>query len=522
MACANLANLQLARTAQKRKEFAIRKALGASRWRLIRQLLTESIVVSIVGGLVGIVLALWGVDALLALSPPSLPRVNRISIDGQVLGFTLVIAVMAGILFGLAPALQSAQTEITSALKDGTDARPGLHWFGLRKLLIISEVSLALVLLTGAGLLLNSLARLWNVDPGFNPKNLLTINLRLAGGEQYRSLNNVASFYRESISRLKTLPGVTAVATVNKLPLGERQLRGRLVVEGRQDADKVIVDTPTIGGDYFEAMGINLIAGRAFTEQDTDESPQVVVISESLARKCFADQTAIGRRVSYENDSNNNPIWIEIVGIVGDVKQEALASRTQPTAYIPYTQTGVGLRDPYFLLRTAINPATIADAARKEIQTVDPGMPIVSTRTMNQVIAVSLSEQRFTTLLLGLFSSIAMALAIVGLYGVASNYVSARIREIGIRVALGARPIDISRMVVRQVLSLVSIGVTVGLGSSVVLTRLTGSLLFDVSATDPTTFTGAAALLTFVSLLVCYPIANRAAKIDPMIALKYE
>ena len=524
IACANLANLLLARATSRRKEMAVRAALGASRWRLMRQVLTESVLLSLMGGAGGILLALWSVDGLLRLAPATLPRLNPIGIDGWALGFTLMVALLTGVLFGLAPALQCAQLKLTDALKDGFSAPPaGWGRFSLRKLLMVGQLALAVVLLVGAGLLLNSLVRLLRVDPGFAPEQVVTVNLRMAGGARYRTREQIVSFYERAIERLRALPGVSAVGTVNKLPLGARQLRGDFRIAGEPaPLNPKPVDMPTIGADYFGAMGIPLLDGRAFTQRDTAEAQAAVVISESMARRFFADRNPLGNRISFERDDKDQPIWLQIIGVVGDVRQEALAAQAQPTVYFPYTQTGLGLRNPYFVVRAAVEPTSLLAAVQREIQLVDPEMPIVSARTMQQVISASVSEQRFNTLLLAIFAGLALGLTVIGLYGVMSYSVAQRTHEIGIRMALGAEPRRVLRLVVGQGIRLSLLGVAIGLAAAFALTRVMSSLLYGVSATDPLTFGVVALGLVLVALAAGYVPARRATRVDPLVALRYQ
>ncbi len=528
IACANLANLLLARASARQREIAIRAALGAGRGRLMLQLLTESLLLALLGGAAGTLLAWWGIEALLTLAPPSLPRIQTIGINGWALGFTLLTTIVTGVLFGFAPALQSSKPNLTQALKEGVSLKPG-GWrrINLRSLLIVGEVALALVLLVGAGLLLNSLVRLLRVDPGFTPENVLTVNLAL--GERYRTKEPIMNFYQQSLERIKALPGVSAVGAINLLPFGEMLLRGDFIIEGQPEPPRDnpnMALKPAVSADYFRAINIPVLKGRALTERDTADAPGVVAISDSAARRFFAGRDPIGQRISFDRDRNNNnaPIWLEIVGVVGDVKQRDLRVETQPTIYMPYAQVRIPLMLGYlyYVVRSTVEPRSLAAAVQHEIQTIDPELPIYKVNTLAGLLSASLQEQRFNALLLGLFAALALALSAIGLYGVMSYTVSQRTHEIGIRMALGAEQADVLRLVVGQGMKLVLGGVAIGLATALALTRLLKTLLFGVSATDPATFLAIALLLTVVALLACWIPARRATQVDPMIALRYE
>ncbi len=524
IACANLANLLLARAAARRKEIAVRAALGAGRWRLFLQLLTESLLLALLGGAGGMLLAWWSLDVLVA--PPSLPRIRSIGIDGWVFGFTLLIAVVTGVLFGLAPALQASKPDLTQALKESSSATAaGWRRFNPRALLIVGEVALALVLLVGAGLLINSLVRLLRVNPGFTPEKTLAVSLELSS--KYRTKEQIAGFYQQAMQRIGALPGVETVATINLLPFGEMLLRGDFLIAGETEPperDRPWAVKPAVSADYFRALSIPLLKGRAFTERDTAESPGVVVISESAARRFFAGRDPLGRRISFDRDRNERPIWLEVVGVAGDVKQQQLGDETQPTIYMPYTQVArpfmLGFLN--FVVRSSVEPASLSAAVQREIQAIDPDLPIYKANTLAELMSASLQEQRFNALLLGVFALLALALAAVGLYGVMSYAVAQRTREIGIRVALGASRNDVLRLVIGQGMKQVCGGVAIGLMAAFALTRLLKTFLFGVRPTDPLTFTLIALLLMLVALLACWIPARRATKVDPMIALKYE
>ncbi len=528
IACANLANLLLARAMIRQREIAVRAALGASRWRLVRQLLTESLMLAGLGGIAGLALAFWGVEALAAIAPRTLPRVNAIRVDWWTLGFTFVISVATGVLFGIAPALQSSKPDLTQALKEGGRVRQsGFRAIGgrfsLRGALVISEVALALVLLAGAGLMLNSFARLMRVERGFAAENVLSLNLQLP--ETYRTNEQIATFRSQTLDRLRALPGVTAAGAVNQLPLGDMLIRGDFRIEGRPALPEgSLAIKPTISSDYFRAMGIALRRGREFSDRDTAAAPNVAVVSESFARRYFAGEDPIGKRVSIFDDSQRQPIWHEVVGVAGDVKQESLVADVYPAIYTPLAQSSrmFLLRWLHFVVRTDGEPMSLAVAAQREIGQVDPELPMISVKTMSQIVAGSVAEQRFQTVLLGIFAALALVLAVLGIYGVMSYAVAQRTHEIGIRVALGAQVRDVLRLVIGQGMALAIVGVAVGLMASLAATRLIKSMLFNVSATDPWTFASVAALLAGAALVACWIPARRASQVDPMVALREE
>jgi len=526
IACANLANLLLGRAAARQREVAVRAALGAGRWRLMRQMLTESLLLALMGCAGGTLLAWWGIDALVSLAPPTLPRLKTIGVDGWVLGFTLLTALVTGVLFGLLPALQSSAPDLTQALKEGGAVKAsGWRRINLRSLLIVGEVALALVLLTGAGLLINSLVRLLRVNPGFAPENVLTVNLGL--GSRYRTGERITNFYQQSLQRLGALPGVESVAAINLMPFGEMLLRGDFLIEGQPEpaaGAENVATKPAISADYFRTIGVPLVKGRAFNDRDTSEAPGVVVISESAAHHYFAGREPLGQRISFDRDRNRQPIWLEIVGVVGDVKQQKLNAQSLPTVYAPYTQITrpMMLGFVYFVVRSSVEPNSLLTAVQREIRAIDPELPIYKAGTMEKLITSSLQEQRFNALLLGFFAALALVMAAVGLYGVMAYSVAQRTHELGIRMALGAQAGDVLRLVISQGMKLTLLGVAVGLVAALALTRLMAGLLFGVTPTDPATFALIGLLLMGVALLACYIPARRATKVDPMIALRCE
>jgi putative ABC transport system permease protein len=526
IACANVANLLLARAASRRKEVAIRTALGAGRWRIIRQLLTESVMLSLIGGTVGLLLAVWGIDVLRAASADILPATAVVNLDSKVLMFTLFISVFTGIIFGLAPALGASKADMNETLKEGgRGATSGRRSGMVRSLLVVSEVALSLVLLIGAGLLIKSFLNILNTDPGFDAQNLLTMQLSLKVDKNEG--RKVLNFFTEAQERIAALPGVEAVAYSNGLPLTGATdtafaIEGRPKPEPGQGPQTMLyVTSPT----YLKAMGIRLISGRFFTAQDTQTSPRVAVIDEAFARQHFPDQEPVGQRLA---GNENNPS-AEIVGVVAHVKHFGIDSeeRIKSQLYLPFNQAPdevLPMLGPRMnlVLRTAADPLTLTAAVRREIQALDPNQPVYNITTMERILDRSLATQRLSTMLLMMFACVALVLAAVGIYGVMSYVVTQRRHEIGIRMALGAQRADVLRLVLRQGMWLMVCGVVLGLTAAFALSRLMASLLFGVSPTDPLTFVFVSVALAIVTLVACLVPARRALKVDPMIALRYE
>jgi len=519
IACANVANLLLARAASRQKEVAIRTALGAGRWRIVRQLLTESILLSFAGGVAGLLLATWGMSLLLSLAPENLPRVRDVSLDGRVLAFTALITLLTGLIFGLVPALQSSKPNLNETLKDaGRGSTEGGHRQIVRSVLVVLEVAMALVLLVGAGLMIKSFLRLQKVDPGFNPNNALAVDVSLPR-RKYPNSDQQSAFHTQLVEKLSTLPGVEAVGASQVLPLDNDYVLG-FVIEGRPPyppGEGPSTNYYAVTPDYFRAMGIPLLRGRLFTEHDTKDSTRVAIINDTMAKKFFPDEDPIGKRVHV---TQGPVVYREIVGIVGDVKQYGLDQEATSQTYEPFKQSPFSFMS--IVARTAGDPTNLSAAIRSEVLNLDKEQPVASIRPLDQLISTSISQQRFAMLLLTVFGAVAMVLASVGIYGVMSYSVTQRTHEIGIRMALGAGHRDVLKLVIGHGMLLTVIGVALGLFASFWVTSVMTEMLFDVSATDITTFAVLAASLTAVALLACAVPARRATKVDPMVALRYE
>jgi putative ABC transport system permease protein len=520
IACANVANLLLARAAVREREIAIRSALGAGRGRLVRQLLTESILLSLVGGLVGTLIAIWGIDTLVGLGARNIPRLSEISVDGQVLGFTFLLSLATGVIFGLAPAIQVSRLDLNETLKDG--GRAGWGSGGdhrIRRILVVTEVALTLILLIGAALTIKSLHRLMNLDAGFNRENLLKLQVALPQAK-YAEDHQVSAFYRQLIENVRGLPGVHSVTAVSPLPLSGGEIAWSFRIAGRPaPPPEVVMDASVlfVGDRYIETMGIPLVLGRSLTEQDSQGGPRAALINQTLVRRYFRDQDPLGQRITFGDPQAPGTQWMTIVGVVADVRHLVKEKEVYPSIYFPQTRSAMAL-----VVRTGDNPHRIVPAVRSEVMKLDRELPVYNIRTINEVLGVVLLEDRFMMLLLSIFAAVALALAAVGLYGVMSYTVNQRRREIGIRMALGARKSDVMMLVVEQGIKLALTGVLIGLGGALALSRMMHTLFFGVSASDPLTFTLIALLLIFVALLACWIPARRATRVDPMIALRYQ
>jgi predicted permease len=526
IACANVANLLLARAVARQKEIAVRTALGASARRIIGQLLTESVLLALCGGALGIVFALLSLHWIRVLGPKSVPRLSEISVDRAALFFTLAVSVFSGILFGLAPALRVARFDLRSVLSDGTrgSAGAGALWGrgnNLRRLLVVAELALSVILLIGAGLLIRSFASLEKVSPGFNPQGVLTLELT-TNGKRYQDGPTVLQTYRQLNERFERIPGVTAAGAITSLPLSEMFAWGPVSIEGRvppPGENFLNADERIVSGHYFQAMQIPLRSGRVFSDLDTPTTQKVAIVDEYFAQQYWPGQDAVGQRIRTGGLDSPDP-WLTIIGVVGRIKQDALDSNPRIAFYLPHAQYTTQAMN--VVLRSNVAPAALTSAIKKEIQEVDPDLPIYNVRTMDDRVQESLARRRFSMVMLGLFAFLALALATIGIYGVMAYLVSQGTRELGIRLALGATPGDISRLVVRQGMTLAITGVALGLAGAFALTRLLRSLLFGVQASDPLTFVAIAGLLAVIALVASYIPARRAAQIDPMVSLRWE
>jgi putative ABC transport system permease protein len=523
IACTNVANLLLGRAAGRQREVAIRAALGSGRRRLVRQFLTESVVLAVAGGLAGLLVAVWSIDLAIRLIPRgTLPRISEVRLDPEAFAFTIVVSIATGVLFGLAPAFHSSKTDVMTALKTaGTTQTARSRFFNV---LVVAEVALAFVLLTGAGLLVKSFLRLTSVDPGFRPDSILTVSVTLPEGE-YPTSSEMRRFSTAAIERLRRVPGVVHTGTVNWLPLGGNFLSGDFLVEDvPQLPSGLTVGKPAVSAEYFQAMAIPLLQGRTFTDRDTEEAPGVAIVTESLARQVWPHQPVIGKRLKLGFGRPEEQPWLSVVGVAGDVKQTALADKTRPEIYVPFQQAPRPflLRNVTFVVRTAGDPTSAAEAIRREIRTVDASLPFDRVRTMQQVLSDSVSEPRFRSVVFGGFAAVALMLVGIGILGVLAHSVARRTREIGVRMALGAQRVDVLRLVVRHALAMTIAGVVLGGVGAAALTRLLTSFLFEVRPLDATTFAAAAVLLVGVALVASYVPARRASSVDPVVALRSE
>ena len=523
IACANFANLLLARAAEREREFVIRAALGAGRWRLIRQLLTESVLVSLIGGAVAVILAIWGTSLLVSFKPENLPRLQEIGVDLRVLGFTFGLSLLTGIVFGLLPAWAAARGGVSEALKEGgRSATAGGARQRLRGAFVVVELAVALVLLVGAGLLIKTFWNLRSVKPGFTADHLVTMRIELPEA-RYKEPDKQNRFRSQTLDALKSLPGVQA-AMVSELPLSGDSLNHDFLIEGAPHIEpgaEPSLETRSVQGDYFRTMQIPLRSGRDFDSRDfVEKAPLVGIANEAMVRRYFPNDDPVGKRVRWARSSEVQ--WITIVGVVGDVKHFGLDLPEEPGLYSSYTQAPPWKRWMSLVARTQSDPSAMAQAIKEQVWKVDAQLPVTKVQTMDEVAASSFAARRFNMSLLALFALLALVLAAVGIYGVMSYAVTQRTQEIGIRMALGAQAGDVLKLIIRNGLTLTLIGVVLGMGGAIALTRLMTTLLFGVTPTDKLTFVAVSGVLIFVALLACYVPARRATKVDPLEALRYE
>jgi putative ABC transport system permease protein len=519
IACANAANLSLMRATVRQKEMAIRAAMGAHRLRLIRQLLTESLLIAAFGGAGGLSLAWFGVKALVALSPDNLPRLREIDVDGRVLFFTLALSVLTGLIFGLAPALQASRPRLQHTLKEGgAAATRGRHW--LRNLLVVGEVAVAMTLLVGAGLMLNSFVRLQRVNPVVNAGKLLSVQIDLPE-TRYPKAAQAATFFQDLIRRVESLPGVESASLSTVQPLSGVAVNDPFSIEGRPlDFNNApVAGWQHVTPNFFRTLGIPIVAGRDFTERDTADTSGAAIINEAMARRYFPNEDPIGKRLALGLPRPDNP-WLTIVGVVKDIPHRGLESKAEPDWYLSYL--GQPRRYGYLMARSSGDPASLAAAIRSQVLVIDKDQPVTAIRTVNEVIESTTAPRRFNTMLLAIFAAVAMALAAVGIYSVISYSVTQRTQEVGVRMALGARPGDVIRLILKQGLALTLIGIAAGVLGALAAARVMSGLLYGVTATDPATFVAISLLLAMVALLACYLPARRAARVEPMAALRCE
>ena len=524
IACANVANLLLARAASRIKEVAIRSALGATRRDLLRQLLVESVLLAVVGGVLGLGLAWLGMKGVIALKPANVPRISELRIDGLVALFTLGVSVLTGLLFGLAPAVQTSRTNLQETLKEGgRGATADRSGHAMRRVLVVAEVALALTLLTGAGLLIKSLALLQDVNPGFDARNLMTFRVAIPNAK-YRSDTARIQYFERALEAVRAVPGVTGVGIASVLPFSGNWATGSFTVEGYQPQTGTPGpwgDQRTVNGGLFTTLRIPLLKGRLFTDQDGASGPPVVIVDDELVKRYWPTQDPIGKRITFNNPQRDSVIeWITVVGVVGHTKHEGLDAENRVQLYFPY-RSGVG-GTMSFAVRTAGDPNQALPAVRAAIHTIDADVPIANIATMEANITNSMGQRRFAMLLLGLFAAMAMVLASIGIYGVMSYSVTQRAHEIGIRMALGAARRNVLSMVMGQGLLLVGIGIVIGVAGALALTRLIESQLFNVEPTDPVTFVLVALTLVGVAALATFVPAMRATRVDPVVALRDE
>jgi len=520
IACTNVANLLLARATVRRREISIRIALGAGRRRLIQQFLTEGLLLSVIGGALGIALAWWTMGVLGKIAFPFLPRSQEIRIDSRVLLFTLGVSILTSVVFGLIPSLQAGKTDVQETLKEGGNTMSaGAAGGWLRPMLVVVEVAAAVVLLIGAGLMIRSILRIREVEPGLRPQNLLTAKISLPR-EKYTDAESAIRFYQQVLERVSSMPGVESAGLISHLPIEERGYNGNVSVEGKTypPNESPLVEYRAISEDYFQTASIPLLRGRLFSKQEGDDNQPVVIINDAMAKQIWPGEDPLGKRVGEENTAT-------VIGVVADVKNYGLVSKPAPEMYAPYTLKNFwpDMRwNMRLLVRSTLDDSSIAAAVRREVQAVDPAQPVYSVQTMNVVIENTVREKRLNTTLLTIFAGVSLLLALIGVYGVMSYTVAQHTREIGIRMALGAQPRAILKLIVGRGLVLVSVGAAIGVLASFGLTRFMENMLFGVTPTDPLTFAAIVALLGLVALLACLIPAQRAMRVDPIVVLRYQ
>jgi putative ABC transport system permease protein len=524
IACANVANLLLARAMSRHKEMAIRSALGASRWRVVRQLLIESVMLSLAGGALGLLLAAWWSDLLIALGKDNIPRAVQVAIDWRVLGFTMIVSLLTGIIFGLVPAIHSSKTALTESLKEGgRGSGSGAASNRMRGALVVSELAVAVVLLVGAGLLIKSLWLLQTTKSGLDPRNVLTFNVSLPEVKYDGESGQQSRFFSDLKARVESLPGVQSVSSVYPLPLSGDRFSISFEIDGRPVARKDQPSADFFNADpgYFKTLGIPFIKGRDFDSRDQQKSPQVIIVSETFVRRHFPGEEVIGKKIKpgISTVGEETP-WREIVGVVADVRNRALNMEPRAVYYVPQTQ--VPFNQMIMVVKTTGDPHSLISAASKEVAAIDADLPVFGVKTMEEYISSSVSTPRFNTTLLSIFAAVALILTVVGLYGVMSYSVAQRTNEIGIRLALGAQTRDVLKLILSQGLRLILLGLGIGLLGAFALMKIISGLLFGVTTKDPLTFAAAAVVLSFVALFACYVPARRATRVDPLEALRYE
>jgi predicted permease len=522
IACANTANLLLARAATRQREMAIRISMGAGRARVLRQLLTESVLLSLAGGALGLLMAVWGTKLFTTLEIVQIPRLKSATVDLRVLGFTLVVSLLTGVIFGLAPAMHALRFDLFPSLKEGgRNATEGKSHSRLRSLLVIFEVSLSVVLLIGASLLLESMLHIVRQSPGFDPHGLLSFNINLPD-VRYGKPEQSILFYQQLLERLRAIPGVKNASAVLPLPLSEDTIRTTFEIAGRPVAksDEPRTYFRSIDPDYFQTMHIPLIAGREFSARDARDGLQVVIVSQTFAHKFFPNEDPIGKQIKPGVSDNGPDKMREIVGVVGDVKHRTLWRDPDPESYVPYDQAAIGGLS--VVLRTDTNPLSLLPAVREQVRAMDPELPVYAPKTMDDYVSASIAGRKFISILCGVFAGVGLLLAVVGLFGVMSYAVAQRTHELGVRVAVGAKKLDILQLILRQGMGMTFAGIVIGLIGTLGISRVLTSQLYGIKPTDPLTFIGVAVLLAGVALAACYLPARRATRVDPIVALRYE